>query len=709
MIQSFKPRYRFLVLLTLALSAPLANAKVDAPAKPVTWEPRQGKTAIEIVDKLESRHYQKQLLDDALSSQLFDAYLKSLDATHMFLLQSDVDSFARYRTTLDDTLKKGNLDPGFMIFRRYQERLTERLEKTLATLPATLAAMDFSKDESIDLSREKNSVWFKSSADADEQWRLLLKSNVLNWRLAGKKPDEIAKLLEKRYRSQLNRVRQLTGDDVFQIYMNALTGLYDPHTNYFSPSTAENFTINMSLTLQGIGAVLEQEDDYTKVQRILPASPADKQGELKAADRIVGVGEGRNGEMQDVVGRRLSDVVPLIRGPKGSTVRLEVIPASSKSEAERKTIIIERNEITLEEQSAKKRVLSFTQNGRAVKIGVINVPAFYVDFEAKSRRDPEYKSTTRDVQKLLSELMAEDVNGVIIDLRENGGGSLEEANSLIGLFIDSGPTVQIRRASNAQPLLQGKPRSAPYYDGPMAVMINRLSASASEIFAGAIQDYQRGLIIGDQTFGKGTVQQLMDLQYGELKLTESKFYRVSGDSTQNRGVLPDVAFPSLYNTKEVGESALEKAMPWDRIPAVQHRIYFDFQPVLPSLKAKHDQRVKNDPEFNYLIAQLALVDEARKHTTLSLNETLRKREMAEDKAKRLELENQRRVAKGEKPLTKLDDDADEDGDDDTSAKSKKGKDKDKDKEPDPLLSEASHVLVDAIPVYQKPSFAERYQ
>ena len=694
------------IALAFAFVAPLACAKIDNTNKPLVWEPVLGKTAVEVVNKLESRHYQKQTLNDALSAQLLDAYLKNLDPAKLFLLQSDIDNFARYRTTLDDTLHKGDIEPGFVIFRTYRERMSQRLEKLLANLPASVAAMDFNKDEYLDLNRDKTAAWPKSTAETDELWRLHLKSAVLSLRLTGKKQDEIVKLLDKRYRNQLNRTKQITSDDVFQIYMNALGELYDPHTNYFSPRTSENFNINMSLKLEGIGAVLQAEDEYTKVTRVIPASPADKQGELKAADRIVGVGEGKNGEIQDVVGWRLDDVVQLIRGSKGSTVRLEVIPAKAKSDAERKTISIVRNEITLEEQSAQKRVLNFAQNGRNVKIGVITIPAFYIDFDAMRRGDPDYKSTTRDVQKLLSELMAEDINGVVIDLRENGGGSLQEANSLIGLFIDSGPTVQIRDASLSRAQAQGKPRSGSYYDGPLAVMVNRLSASASEIFAGAIQDYQRGLIIGDQTFGKGTVQQLMELQYGELKLTQSKFYRISGDSTQHRGVLPDIAFPSLYDPKEVGESALEHAMPWDRISPMQHKIYYDLQPVLPTLKSKHQQRVKTDPDFVFLQAQLALADEARKLNRVSLNEATRTREMAEDKAKRLELENRRRLAKGEKPLDKLEDE-NEDADDEAAQAI--AKPKDKDAVPDPLLMEASHVLVDAIPAYQRPSFADRYR
>jgi len=696
------------LLLLLALIAPLALAKAELPDKPPTWEPVHGKTAIEVVSKLENKHYRKQPLDANLSSQLLDSYLKSLDPARLFLLQTDVDSFARYRGTLGDTLHKGDLEPGYVVFRRYQERVVQRLNGILANLPATIAAMDFSKDEYLDLERDKNPTWPKTQAEADELWRLRLKNTVLGLRLAGKKPADITKLLEKRYRNQLNRVKQYSGEDVFQIYMNALTGLYDPHTNYFSPRTSENFNINMSLKLEGIGAVLQMEDEYTKVARLVPAGPADKQGELKPSDRIVGVGEGKGGEIKDVVGWRLDDVVDLIRGSKGSTVRLEVIPAAAKSDGEHKLISIVRNEVTLEEQSAQKKVLELKQNGRNVKIGVINVPAFYIDFDAMRRGDPNFKSTTRDVQKLLSELVTEDVQGVIIDLRDNGGGSLQEVNELIGLFIDSGPTVQIRNSSSRLPVHDGKPRSGPYYDGPLAVMINRLSASASEIFAGAIQDYQRGLIIGNQSFGKGTVQSLMPLQYGELKLTESKFYRISGDSTQNRGVVPDVLFPAVYDDKEVGESALDKALPWDQIPPIPHRVYFDIRSALPSLITQHVQRVKTDPDFVFVTSQLALADEARKRNRLSLNESVRKRELNEEKAQRLELENKRRLAKGEKPLAKLDDSADGDNAED-AAEAPDPADKKKDKEPDPMLNEAGRVLIDALPVYQKPSFANRYE
>jgi len=691
--------------LALALVSPFCFAKA-APAGPLTWQPIQGKTAVEVLDKLESDHYRKQRFDDAMSSQLLDSYLDNLDPTRLFLLQSDIDSFAKYRNTLDDSLRKGDLEPGFVIFRTYQQRVVRRLEKLLATLPATIAAMDFTVDEYIDLKREEKPVWLQTAAEADEQWRLRLKNSVLSLRLAGKKDADIVKLLEKRYRSQLTRVKQTSGDDAFQIYLNALTELYDPHTNYFSPRTSKNFNINMSLKLEGIGAVLEMEDEFTKVSRLVTAGPADKQGELKPADRIVGVGEGKSGEILDVVGWRLDDVVDRIRGPKGSVVRLEIIPASAKTEDERKIIAITRNEVKLEEQSAQKRVLEFQENGQKVKLGVIEIPTFYIDFEAARRGDPNYKSTTRDVQKLLSELEAEDVQGIVIDLRDNGGGSLQEANQLTWLFIESGPTVQIRNAYSRVPQLEGKPRATAYYDGPLAILINRLSASASEIFAGAIQDYQRGLIIGDQSFGKGTVQQLIDLQHGELKLTESKFYRISGDSTQHRGVIPDIVFPTTYDTKEVGESALEHALAWDRIASVPHRVYFDLRRAAPELQARHRERAKSDPDFVYLTSQLALGDKERQMTRLSLNEEVRKRKLDEDKAQQLALENQRRLAKGEKPLDKLEDAKENATDPEVAAAKPREKD---DKEPDPILQEAGRVLVDALTVYQRPSFADRYR
>ncbi|MGJ8686783.1 MAG: S41 family peptidase, partial [Spongiibacteraceae bacterium] len=524
----------------------------------------------DMLKQLRTRHYVKQDLDDAFSSKLLDAYLDDLDPNRQFLLQSDVASFEKYRHQLDDQIKAYKLSTGFNIFKRYQQRINTQLERTIRDLPTTLAAFDYSTNDSILLDRSE-APWPKDQAEADAIWLKQLKNRSLSLKLAGKTDDEIATLLKKRYSNQLKRLTQLESEDIFQTYANAITSLYDPHTDYFSPRISENFQINMSLKLEGIGAVLQMEDDYTKIVRLVPAGPADKQGELQPADRIIGVAQGYDTEMSDVVGWRLDDVVDLIRGPAGSIVRLNVIPASSQNEAENKEIIIERNEVKLEDQSAKGELLEIAEaDGKIRKVGVIDIPTFYLDFEAYRNRDPNYRSTTSDVSRILTDLLAQGAEGIIIDLRDNGGGSLAEASGLVGLFIESGPTVLIRQ-SNSKIIPEGKRRPSAFYDGPLLVFINRMSASASEIFAGAIQDYKRGLVIGTQSFGKGTVQSVNALSHGQLKLTESKFYRVSGDSTQNRGVIPDILFPALYDKENIGESILDNALHWDQIRTARHQ------------------------------------------------------------------------------------------------------------------------------------------
>jgi carboxyl-terminal processing protease len=404
--------------------------------------------------------------------------------------------------------------------------------------------------------------------------------------------------------------------------------------------------------------------------------------------------------MEDVIGLRLDEVVKLIRGKKGSTVRLELIPVSAKTDDEHTIIEIVRDTIKLEEQSAQKKVLDIYHDDKLSKIGIIDIPAFYIDFDAMRKGDPQYKSTTRDVSKLLAELIEEGVDGIIIDLRENGGGSLQEANQLTGLFIEQGPTVQIRH-SNKQVYRDGKRNSSGYYQGPLVVLINRLSASASEIFAGAIQDYDRGIVVGTQSFGKGTVQSLTPLKQGQLKITESKFYRISGESTQHRGVIPDIEFPAIYDKEKVGESSLDNALAWDRIDPIRHRQYFNLSSIMPELQSKHSERLKTDPDFIYLEAQLELLEESRSITSISLNEKTRLAEQEEDKANALVIENQRRTAKGLEPLASLDEeDAKEDAEaTDAEAKESKEEEEDKDEEIDPLLTEAGHILLDALPVY----------
>jgi carboxyl-terminal processing protease len=684
----------------LAISIVLLSTH-SLPARAlIEYSDGQRSTMVELIEQLEDRHYAKLEYNDDFSSQHLDAYVESLDGSKMFFLASDLEEFEQFRSVMDEQLPKGNLDAGFYIFNRFQQRLEARLEKELENLPQTVAAMDFSVDETYQIDVEERS-WAASSAELDDRWRKQLKNQVLSLKLAEKPEDDLVSTLEKRYQNQLKRVKQYNSQDVFQIYANALTGLYDPHTNYLSPRRSENFNINMSLSLEGIGAVLQLEDEYTKVTRLVPKGPADKQGELHPSDRIVGVGQGTDGEIEDVIGWRLDEVVELIRGPKDSTVRLEVIPAKSKATDQRKVITIVRNEVKLEEQSAQKSILEIPDGDEIIKIGVIDIPAFYIDFDAMRRGDKEYKSTTRDVRKLLEELQEEGVDGLVVDLRNNGGGSLQEANELTGLFIEYGPTVQIRHSSR-RVWRDGKRLKSEYYEGPLVVMVNRLSASASEIFAGAIQDYQRGIIVGDRSFGKGTVQTLIPLTEGQLKITESKFYRISGDSTQHRGVVPDLAFPTVYDPEEIGESALDHALNWDQINPVRHHRYNDLSTVLPALTTQFQERSGKNPDFIYLEDQIALAAKTREITELPLNEQARKALRESQEAKALSIENKRRKAKGEELLTSLDEEdeeTDEETESDLDAEAEEQDPKD-----DVLLMEAGNVLADAL-IIKRQRFA----
>jgi carboxyl-terminal processing protease len=698
----------------LALPAALLGALSLPSWGLIEYSDSQRETIIEMVEQLEERHYSKLEYDDKLSSQHLDAYIDNLDRGKMFFTAADLAEFEQYRTVMDDQLAEGKLDAGFVIFNRFQQRLQARLEMLLENLPEAVAAMDFTVDENYALDVEDRE-WATSEAELDDRWRKTLKNQVLGLRLADKEADEIAPTLEKRYQNQLKRVQQYNDQDVFQIYANALTELYDPHTNYLSPRRSENFNINMSLSLEGIGAVLQLEDEYTKVARLVAKGPADKQGELHPSDRIVAVGQGDDGDLEDVIGWRLDEVVELIRGPKDSIVRLEVIPAKAKSTDQRKVITIVRNKVKLEEQSAQKKVLEIPDGDEIIKVGVIDIPAFYIDFEAMRRGDKDYKSTTRDVKKLLQELQDEGVEGIVIDLRNNGGGSLQEANELTGLFIEYGPTVQIRHSSR-RVWRDGKRLKTPYYEGPLVVLINRLSASASEIFAGAIQDYQRGIIVGDRSFGKGTVQTLIPLTEGQLKITESKFYRISGGSTQHRGVLPDVVFPTIYDTEEIGESALDHALNWDQINQVRHHQYNDLSTVLPHVTTLFQQRSEHNPDFIYLEDQIALAQKTRAIEELPLNEEVRiaLRDSQEEKA--LNIENKLRLATGEEPLTSLDDDEDEvdedaatsdtdeadaGGDIDSALASAEEEEDEEEEAKDVLLTEAGSVLVDALLLKQQ--------
>ena len=676
----------------------------------IEYTEQQRDTAVEMVAKLQERHYAKLPYGDELSSQHLDNYVNSLDSGKMFFTAVDLADFEQYRSVMDDQLQEGKLDAGFTIFNRYHQRVQDRLNNVSDTLPETVAAMDFTIDESYPLDMEDRR-WAKDQAELDDRWRKQLKNQVLSLKIADKDDDEIVPTLQKRYDRQLQSVTKYNSQDVFQIYANALTELYDPHTNYLSPRSTENFNINMSLSLEGIGAVLQMEDEYTKVSSLVAKGPADKEGELRPSDRIVSVGQGVDGALEDIIGWRLDEVVQLIRGPKDTTVRLEVIPAKSKSTDERKVITIVRNKVKLEEQSAQKKMLEIPAGDEIIKIGVIDIPAFYIDFDAMRRGEKDYKSTTRDVKKLLQELEIDGVDGIIIDLRNNGGGSLQEANELTGLFIEYGPTVQIRHSSR-RVWRDGKRLKSPYYEGPLVVLVNRLSASASEIFAGAMQDYDRAIIVGDSSFGKGTVQTLVPLTEGQLKITESKFYRISGESTQHRGVIPDVEFPSIYDTTEIGESALDHALRWDQISPVRHINYDDFSSVLPDIQTQFLERSAHNPDFIFLEDQIEMAQAAREMTALPLNEKSRIALRDTQKEKALSIENKRRKAKGEELLTALQDDEDKDEDShsddlDPLAANETDNDDDVDQEDeedvtdDVLLMEAGYVLADALLLKQR--------
>ena len=671
--------------------------------------PDQGDTLKELIDVIEDRHYASRRYDDGLSAQHFVAYLDALDPQRMFFDANDISEFSQWRLELDNVGRRGNLDPAFTIFNRYHDKLRQRLEQIIETLPATLAGFDYEVDEYLVIDHSVM-PWAPDSAELDDRWRKRLKNQALSLILADKAMEEIPKTLTQRYENQLNRLDQYNAQDVFQIYANTLAEQYDPHTNYFSPRRAENFDINMSLSFEGIGAMLQIDDEYAKVTRLIPAGPADKQGELRPSDLIIGVGQGESGPIENVVGWRLDEVVDLIRGPRDTLVRLEVIPGKGKTD-QRRVVPIRRNEVKLEEQAAQKEVIEFTDEANEVhRIGVIDIPAFYLDFEAYRNGNKNYRSTTRDVQRLIDELVGEGVEGLVIDLRDNGGGSLQEANQLTGLFIEYGPTVQIR-SSESRVWRDGKRRKSNYYDGPLAVMINRLSASASEIFAGAIQDYGRGIIVGEQSFGKGTVQSLVALQEGQLKITESKFYRISGESTQHRGVLPDILFPSLFDPTQIGESALDNALAWDQIAPARFNRYNDYRSILPTLTRLHQKRAANDPDYLYLEERVAMAQEAREITALPLMQSGRLAMRDDQEEKALEIENKRRIAKGLEPLASLDGDED----DTTSEQDEEEPARDEEvaatppveQDSDVLLMETGRILVDAMTLRPDTDIARR--
>ena len=708
-----------LIAADVEATAAIEPPATIAPLRPLAEHPR---TSLNVVEQLRRNHYLRKPIDDALSSAMLDKYLNILDSSKSYFLASDIQAFEALRYSLDNALKDSDLDPAFHIFNRYQDRLLNRLNFSLQLLDQELASFDFEVEETIEIDREQ-AEWPADQAELDDLWRRRLKSQILSLRLSDKTPEETVETLTKRVRNQIKMLKRNKSEDAFQVYMNAFASTYDPHTQYFSPRTSENFNINMSLSLEGIGAVLKTEDDVTSIVRLVPAGPAAKSGAVKPTDKITAVGQGVNGPMIDIVGWRLDDVVELIRGPKGSTVQLQVVGADADKESSRRVTIV-RNTIKLEEQAAQAKVIevstpimgltpvSSQSESSTMRIGVIEIPTFYIDFRAQQQGVKDFRSTTRDVRRLIDRLRAEGIEGLIIDLRSNGGGSLQEADSLTGLFVGAGPTVQVK-AARRRPNVYSSSVDQVAWDGPLAVMVNRLSASASEIFAGAIQDYGRGIVIGSQTFGKGTVQTLIPLNRGQLKLTAAKFYRVSGESTQHQGVTPDILFPTLMDDEQIGESTLDDAMPWDMIKPASFTPHSRLSSHIQTLQLRHDQRAANDPHFEYYRSLMARSEMKSQKTTMSLNEATRRAEKSADDAWRLQLENELRVATNKIPAKDLDEledlieaESKEDAPDDLSptdqsenmaseqTQTAQAEDTVEVVEDDPLLQEAGNIVAD---------------
>lgn len=645
---------------SIALTMMLAITSPAVIALEPTDEQRQA--AIEIADSLRYGHYAEVNFDIEWSENAFNRYLDILDGQRAYLLRRDIEPYRHLENGFADALFDGEIADVFALHDKAEARRKARLKWLLARFDEGLD-LDFSGNERLEVERG-DAPWAQSESELDALWEKRLKNDALTLALSDQDNEQIETNLRQRYEGQLSRIEQTEPEDVFGLVMAAVTGTIDPHTGYLSPRQGKSFDIQMSLSLEGIGAMLQADGEYVKVASLVPGGPADRAGVLEPADRIIGVGQEDEDEMVNVIGMRLDNVVDLIRGPKGSIVRLEVIPAQAVDMTRSHTVEITRDTVNLEDQAAQSEIIDVERDGKARQIGVVTVPTFYVDFDAWQEGEEDYRSTTRDVAREVEKLKNSGVEGIILDLRNNGGGALQEANSLLGLFIDRGPTVQVRDAEG-RIQLYGDSEAGTLYDGPLTVLVNRLSASASEIFAGAIQDYGRGLVVGTSTFGKGTVQTLSDLSHGEIKLTRAKFYRISGDSTQNRGVVPDIHFPSLIDPERIGESSLDNALQWDTVQNVQYRRYGEPETHLDTLAERHQARADNNPNFRFLAQQSTLARQLREqHVSVSLNREQREREMQAQEAEQLALENQRRLALGREALEEWRDARDEDEDDD---------------------------------------------
>lgn len=679
-------------LFIFSFNATICSQQSSVDTNKVLTAEERHSSAMQLVSMfIERYHYSPKAIDDSLSAWIYKDYLKSLDYQKMYFLQSDIDEFDKYKFVLDQNIGTGNLLPPFDMFNRYKERLNERIKFVLSVLQKPL---DLTKNDEINLDREK-AYFAKTEAELNDLWVKRVKFDVIGLILGGKEEKDAREVLEKRYKNLHKAVLQYKADDVFQIFMSSVMESIDPHSSYMSPKNSQDFNINMSQSLEGIGATLTSENDYVTIVRVVPGGPASKSGLLDDGDRIIAVAQGDDGEMIDIVGWRTDDAVQLIRGAKGTVVRLSILKKKDGANAIPKEIRLVREKIKIEEQSAKKKIIEINDEGKQYKIGVIDVPSFYLDFEGKRKGEKDFKSTSNDVKKIIDTLKSEGVSGIVMDLRNNGGGSLIEAIELTGLFISTGAVVQVKEADgNVKVNKDTDPFIA--WDGPMAVLINSGSASASEIFAGAIQDYGRGIILGEQSFGKGTVQNLIDLdkvsggeKLGQLTLTIAKFYRISGGSNQHKGVIPDILFPSAFDPSETGESSYPTALPWDKINATVYQAFSGLSDKINDLSVKHDARTAKNGEYQYFIKDLEKSKAHRGKKVFSLNLEKRKSEQEEIKKE----EEARKKDRANKGLIELD---------------KDGKVvKEKLVVEDPLLEESGHILANLIEVLDSGKKAKK--
>ena len=698
-MQKYRQPLSWFALAALGVLVLVGSGSSGAPAATSTLPQgaiapleRQRLVARRIGAILEEAHYRHATIDDRMSEQVFNRYLDMLDGQRSYFTAADIAELSAYRLRFDDMIHTGEIEPAFQIFARFQQRNRERIHFALEQLKSE---PDWTAHEDFEFDRAKT-PWPATAQLLDEVWRKRVKSDALSLMLAGKSWKDATDILQKRYERVLKRVDQVKAEDVFENLMNAYARTFDPHSSYFGASGSEEYRIQMSLSYEGIGATLQTNDDYVSIVNVIPGGPAAVAGTLGINDRIMAISQGKDGPFQEVIGWRLDDVVQQIRGKGGSMVRLQILPAGASPGTPEKVIELTRGKVTLENQAAKKERRIVQRGSRQLRIGVVNVPGFYQDVQAQSQGDENYRSTTRDVKRLLNELAKEGgIDGLVLDLRGDGGGYLPEATALTGLFIDKGPVVQLKDSTGRVEVLDD-PQAGTSYDGPLVVLVDRFSASASEIFAGAIQDYHRGLIVGQRTFGKGTVQNLVPLDRwsqrpvdGQLTVTIGKFYRVTGESTQHRGVEPDIQLASSISLDDVGESSLEAALPWDRIAGVPFQAYRQptTMPAVNVLVKEESVRGQKDADYRWLVGDISALDDLRKQKTLSLNLAERQAERTKLDADRLTRENQRRVEQGKPALKSLVDNDPEEGETPPPAAAKG---------PDILLDQAAQIMADIV-------------